>query len=107
MHSAIGLIETKGLIGLVEATDAMAKAANVFPIVGGRKIEHLHDNIKALSIRHTREQIEYLESVQPFDIGFPVNFIGRDPSDTGEIPPLVAMSGNVDVVRNPKPVGYE
>ncbi len=29
MHSAIGLIETKGLVGLVEATDAMAKAANV------------------------------------------------------------------------------
>lgn len=29
MHSAIGIIETKGLIGLVEATDAMAKAANV------------------------------------------------------------------------------
>mgnify|MGYP002623031342 CR=1 FL=1 len=29
MHSAIGLIETKGLLGLVEATDAMAKAANV------------------------------------------------------------------------------
>ncbi len=27
--TAIGLIETKGLIGLVEATDAMAKAANV------------------------------------------------------------------------------
>ncbi|MGC4005394.1 MAG: BMC domain-containing protein [Pirellulales bacterium] len=29
MSSAIGLIETKGLIALVEATDAMAKAANV------------------------------------------------------------------------------
>ena len=29
MQSAIGLIETKGLIGLVEATDSMAKAANV------------------------------------------------------------------------------
>jgi ethanolamine utilization protein EutM len=29
MHSAIGLVETKGLVGLVEATDAMAKAANV------------------------------------------------------------------------------
>ena len=29
MQDAIGLIETKGLIGLVEATDAMAKAANV------------------------------------------------------------------------------
>lgn len=29
MQSAIGLIETKGLIGLIEATDAMAKAAHV------------------------------------------------------------------------------
>ena len=29
MPNAIGMIETKGLIGLVEATDAMAKAANV------------------------------------------------------------------------------
>ena len=29
MNEAIGLIETRGLTGLVEATDAMAKAANV------------------------------------------------------------------------------
>jgi len=29
MQDAIGMIETNGLIGLVEATDAMAKAANV------------------------------------------------------------------------------
>ena len=29
MEHAIGLIETKGLVPLVEATDAMAKAANV------------------------------------------------------------------------------
>ena len=29
MQGAIGMIETKGLVGLVEATDAMAKAANV------------------------------------------------------------------------------
>lgn len=29
MQSAIGLVETKGLVGLIEATDAMAKAANV------------------------------------------------------------------------------
>ena len=29
MNSAIGMIETRGLVGLVEATDAMAKAANV------------------------------------------------------------------------------
>ena len=29
MQYAIGLVETKGLVGLVEATDSMAKAANV------------------------------------------------------------------------------
>ncbi len=29
MNQAIGLIETKGLVGLVEASDAMCKAANV------------------------------------------------------------------------------
>ena len=29
MSTAIGLVETKGLTALVEATDAMAKAANV------------------------------------------------------------------------------
>jgi ethanolamine utilization protein EutM len=29
MQNAIGLIETKGLLALVEATDAMVKAANV------------------------------------------------------------------------------
>ena len=29
MMEAIGLIETKGFVGLVEATDAMVKAANV------------------------------------------------------------------------------
>jgi ethanolamine utilization protein EutM len=29
MNTAIGLIETKGLLALIEATDAMVKAANV------------------------------------------------------------------------------
>lgn len=29
MQNAIGLVETKGLVPLIEATDAMAKAANV------------------------------------------------------------------------------
>ncbi len=29
MQNAIGLVETRGLVALIEATDAMAKAANV------------------------------------------------------------------------------
>ncbi|KAJ9141633.1 Aryl-alcohol dehydrogenase [Coniochaeta hoffmannii] len=61
----------------------MSKAENVFPIVGGRKVEHLKDNIKALTIKLTDEQIKYLESVKPFDLGFPSAFLGTDPYVTG------------------------
>ena len=37
MSDAIGMIETKGLVALVEATDAMLKAANV-KLVGMEKV---------------------------------------------------------------------
>lgn len=85
----------------------MAKATNVFPLVVGRKLEHLEDNIKALSLRLTAEQIAYLESVQEFDAGFPNTFIGADGKESGQPPRLVAMSGNIAFVRNSKPIGYE
>lgn len=35
--SALGIIETKGLVALIEATDAMIKAANV-EVIGTEKI---------------------------------------------------------------------
>ncbi|KFZ03567.1 hypothetical protein V502_10841 [Pseudogymnoascus sp. VKM F-4520 (FW-2644)] len=62
----------------------MSKAANVFPVVGGRKVEHLQDNIKALSVKLTEEQIEYLDNVRPFNLGFPHNFVPLDPNVTGQ-----------------------
>src|ERR1700709_2933180 len=37
MRGALGLIETKGLVGAIEAADAMVKAANV-AVVGHREI---------------------------------------------------------------------
>jgi microcompartment protein CcmL/EutN len=37
MSNAIGLVETKGLVGLVEASDAMCKAASV-TIIGHKQI---------------------------------------------------------------------
>lgn len=55
----------------------MQKTQYVFPIIGGRKVEHLHDNIKALSIHLTDKQIESLEAVKQLDIGFPMNFVGE------------------------------
>ncbi|KAK4453808.1 aryl-alcohol dehydrogenase [Podospora aff. communis PSN243] len=61
----------------------ISKAGDVFPIVGGRKVEHLQDNVQGLSIKLTDEQVSYLEGVNPFDLGFPGNFMGGDPYVTG------------------------
>lgn len=49
----------------------MQKAPFVFPIIGGRKVEHLNGNIEALNITLSEKQIEYLEGILPFDKGFP------------------------------------
>ncbi|EHK49779.1 Conserved hypothetical protein [Trichoderma atroviride IMI 206040] len=49
-----------------------AKAIRVFPMT----------TFRALSIKLSQEQVEYLESVKPFEVGFPNNFIGPDPHVT-------------------------
>ena len=55
----------------------MQKTTNVFPIIGGRKVEHLMENLEALKISLTAEQIKSIENVLPFDPGFPNVFIVR------------------------------
>ncbi|KAF8968927.1 NADP-dependent oxidoreductase domain-containing protein [Flammula alnicola] len=54
----------------------LQKAPFVFPIIGGRKVEHLLANLEALEITLTDEHLKYLESVVPFAAGFPNNMIG-------------------------------
>ena len=49
----------------------MQKTPYVFPIIGGRKVEHLLANIEALEITLSNDQIKYLESVVQFEPGFP------------------------------------
>ena len=49
----------------------MQKTPYVFPIVGGRKVEHLMANIEALEITLSNDQVKYLESVVSFEPGFP------------------------------------
>lgn len=85
----------------------MAKAPYVFPIVGGRKVEHLKDNIKGLDIRLTKEQIKYLESVKKFDLGFPGNLFGEDPKTSGEPSQTIGMFSILDFVQSSRAIGYE
>lgn len=55
----------------------MHKYPRVFPIVGGRKPEHLKGNIEALKIQLSDEELEEIEDSAPFDVGFPTNFAWR------------------------------
>ncbi|EKM50555.1 uncharacterized protein PHACADRAFT_213470 [Phanerochaete carnosa HHB-10118-sp] len=62
----------------------MQKAPYVFPIIGGRKVEHLYQNMEALDISLTPEQIKVLDDIVPFDKGFPFTAFG-DGSDYDRI----------------------
>ena len=55
----------------------MHKAPYVFPLIGGRKTEHLLANIEALDITLTAEQIKYIDGILPFDKGFPSSALVR------------------------------
>jgi aryl-alcohol dehydrogenase-like predicted oxidoreductase len=53
----------------------MQKTTRVFPIVGGRKVEHLMATLEALELVLGEEQIKAIEDVVPFSVGFPGWFV--------------------------------
>lgn len=84
----------------------------VYPIVGGRKIDHLKGNIEALSLELSEEEVDDIDSAIPFDVGFPMNFLftfmggayknNMTSSDVG----LLKFAGPLDSVpvqQGPKP----
>lgn len=53
------------------------KTPYVFPIIGGRKVEHLKQNVQALDISLSPEQIQRIDNAKPLDFGFPYIIIGN------------------------------
>lgn len=80
------------------------KAGRVFPIIGGGKVDQLKDNIRALELSLTREQVEKLEGLMPFDIGFPADFIGDDSFFTRKTNQFLAIAGEINWETGPKPL---
>ena len=89
----------------------MHKAPYVFPVLGGRKIEHLKANIEALTIELTDEEVDEIEAAAPFEIGFPMTMIfeymgGGTKYNTrmgpGDIP-LIKSAVHLDDVRKVRP----
>jgi aryl-alcohol dehydrogenase-like predicted oxidoreductase len=80
----------------------MHKTPYVFPIIGGRKIEHLKGNIDALAVQLSQEDMDEIENAAPFDIGFPSNFIwGPKLAKAPTQVYLGHMSGTLDHVHPP------
>jgi len=83
------------------------KQAYVFPIIGGKKVEHLKDNIKALDIKLTPEHLAFLDAAVAFDLGFPTNIMGGDPAlykDGRSRVRLLPLAGKVEWVRGGQPI---
>lgn len=82
----------------------MQKAPYVFPVVGGRKVEHLKANVEALTIELSDEDIEEIEAAVPFDLGFPHNFLwGKQlPKESLQDIWLLSTAGSFDHVAEVK-----
>lgn len=63
------------LITSIALAYVMHKAPYVFPVVGGRKIEHLKGNIEALAVELSDADLDEIEAAAPFDIGFPLSML--------------------------------
>jgi aryl-alcohol dehydrogenase-like predicted oxidoreductase len=66
---------TNKIVLKVAIAYVMQKAPYVFPVIGGRKVEHLMANLEALDITLTDDHIRELESVVELDLGFPAKYI--------------------------------
>ncbi|PHH66763.1 hypothetical protein CDD81_5895 [Ophiocordyceps australis] len=84
----------------------MHKTPYVFPLVGGRKLEHLKSNIEALTVQLDDKDIKEIESAVPFDLGFPQNFLwlGNESQSSSKGVWLLGMSGTFDNMEEPKAI---
>ncbi|RYP48919.1 hypothetical protein DL768_005281 [Monosporascus sp. mg162] len=93
------------LITSVAQAYVMHKAPYVFPIVGGRTVEHLRANIEALTLALSDDDIREIEAANPFDLGFPNSFLWGEsaPDHPGKVW-LLNMAGTFDYVPETRPI---
>ena len=64
-----------GFVASVALAYVMQKTPYVFPIVGGRKVEQLQENLEALNIHLTEAHIKELDATAAFSPGYPFSII--------------------------------
>ena len=91
----------------------MHKTIYVFPILGGRKVDHVAGSIGALSVALWPEEMGEIEAAYEFDPGFPHTFLSGTLFTDREAPRgaytpddifLTKALGTFDFVEPPKPI---
>ena len=90
----------KTVVTSVAMAYVMHKAPYVFPIVGGRTLEHIKGNVEALSVELSEEDIKEIEGAYEFDLGFPMNIFGSQAEENW----LMNTGGNYDYVKRELPI---
>ncbi|KAF8264445.1 NADP-dependent oxidoreductase domain-containing protein [Lactarius quietus] len=91
---------TESITSTVAIAYHLHKLPYVFPIIGGRKVEQLKENLAALDISLTAEQVKRIEDATPFDPGFPHTMIGNGTYDNY----YAQSAGHCDRVPLPLPI---
>lgn len=90
-------------LGTIALAYVMHKAPYVFPVVGCRKVEYLRQNIEALAVQLSDEDIGEIEREVPLDWGFPHNLLWADgPGDSCQDVRLLRTGGHFDHVKDTK-----
>lgn len=90
----------------------LQKTPYVFPIVGGRKLEHIQGNHRALALALSEEEAKEIEGAYPFDHGFPHGFLSGTEFFGGESKQaegpgdvwMTKSAGQFDWVEGPKAI---
>ncbi len=109
------IASTKGTsITSIAMAYIIQKEPYAFPLVGGRKVEHIKGNIDALKIDLSDEDVAKIEAAYRFDHGFPNTFLSGtlfgDEDDQSETPTgpqdvwLTKILGTFDWVSGPKAI---
>ncbi|KAF3047928.1 hypothetical protein E8E11_006462 [Didymella keratinophila] len=94
------------LITSVALAYVMHKSPYVYPIVGGRKVEHLKGNIEALGLRLDEEEMDEIDNAYGFEIGFPHEFLSPQNKAVlgAEDGWIINNISYMDFVEGPKPI---
>lgn len=110
-HTLLPPLRKLELTDLQAMAYIMHKGPYIFPIVGGRKVDHLKGNIEALSLELSDEDMKAIDEAYDFKIGFPMDFMfefggGRkyNTYDTPDKIGLLQATTNLDSVQKQRPI---